>query len=717
MRKNKDKADGGNAAVLDNTPDTGASPAAVDEAAGIPPELPEAPPAEKPAETADADGIDLYDTISFDEIYNLGEAYSEMAEKSRDITEGRRSIEEIEGGGDSEKPEPAEARTEETQPEEAVAEDLPLDYGLEEDDAPQIPFFDRFSFVSRAFGRFYTLNYTLGIQTYRYGKRVLSRVWRLILRPLRFLFALLRVFFISVDRLFFKSVHAAQAEYRLFLREARNSLRRLRQSPHKNPFTVAAELTRYGLKALKRHKGLFRTTANYALPLAALAVFWLTANRFSGYTYALRVQYNGVSIGCIKDESVYIKAREKAKTRLSTGGHTPAEAAGLLENPEYSFSLISLDELTDESALCDRILENSESKITNACGVKINGELLCAVKNETDATSVFDKIIEPYKTGEQNTIVSFVEDIRFTQGLYPDNEETMWDAARLADTLQGKKKEDVYYTVKEGDTVYDIALAHGLSEKQLLAMNKGSGEIIRTGDKLIVSKSVNYVRVKYIKTEKRYEKIAFETVRTNNPSLFRGDTRTVRKGVEGKELITELVTYIDDERVSAKEVSRETVSSPVSAKVEVGTKSTRVKYNEGSYNVTVTSGGFVWPVPSCHSISSYYGNRRSGWHKGIDIAGPGVKGKVIVAAKSGVVEYAGYSRYGLGYNVTINHGGGLKTRYGHCLANSISVSPGQRVSAGQAIARVGATGNVTGPHLHFELLVNGNNVNPLPYLR
>ena len=134
MRKNKDKADGGNAAVLDNTPDTGAPPAAFDEAAGNPPELPEAPPAGKPAETADADGIDLYDTISFDEIYNLGEAYSEMAEKSRDITEGKRRIEEIEGGGDSEKPEPEEAQTEEAltgraQPKSGRG-DLPLDYGL-----------------------------------------------------------------------------------------------------------------------------------------------------------------------------------------------------------------------------------------------------------------------------------------------------------------------------------------------------------------------------------------------------------------------------------------------------------------------------------------------------------------------------------------------------------------------------------------------------------
>ena len=69
-----------------------------------------------------------------------------------------------------------------------------------------------------------------------------------------------------------------------------------------------------------------------------------------------------------------------------------------------------------------------------------------------------------------------------------------------------------------------------------------------------------------------------------------------------------------------------------------------------------------------------------------------------------------------GNYVIIDHGGGVHTLYAHMLNGSLKVSAGQSVSAGQAIGNIGSTGNVTGPHLHFEVRINGNRVNPLPYL-
>jgi len=121
----------------------------------------------------------------------------------------------------------------------------------------------------------------------------------------------------------------------------------------------------------------------------------------------------------------------------------------------------------------------------------------------------------------------------------------------------------------------------------------------------------------------------------------------------------------------------------------------------------VGKAGFVWPA-STKRITQYYSWR----HPGIDIGAP--KGSPIYAVLDGVVEYAGWGT-GYGWEVVINHGNGMKTRYGH--ASKLLVEKGQTVYKGQQIMNCGSTGWSTGPHLHFELYYAGRRVNPLTYLR
>lgn len=175
--------------------------------------------------------------------------------------------------------------------------------------------------------------------------------------------------------------------------------------------------------------------------------------------------------------------------------------------------------------MCDKLIENSDSNITNACGIYINGDFLCAVKNETDATSVFDKILSDYKIDDPNAAKSFVENITYEQGLYPDNEATVWDAEKLSAKLKSKKSEAVYYTVKDGDTVSGIASANGLTVSELVQLNPGLSETIRSGDKLLVSSEVNYVRVQVTKTETHNEAIAYTSTNVNNANLYTGTKR------------------------------------------------------------------------------------------------------------------------------------------------------------------------------------------------
>jgi murein DD-endopeptidase MepM/ murein hydrolase activator NlpD len=126
-----------------------------------------------------------------------------------------------------------------------------------------------------------------------------------------------------------------------------------------------------------------------------------------------------------------------------------------------------------------------------------------------------------------------------------------------------------------------------------------------------------------------------------------------------------------------------------------------------------STGRMMWPVPSLHMITTYFTWRWGSFHTGIDISGGGAYGRTIVAADGGVVVSAGWKN-GYGNCVQIRHSNGLQTLYGH--ASKILVTPGQRVSKGQAIARVGSTGNSTGPHCHFEVIKSGAKVNPLSYI-
>lgn len=117
------------------------------------------------------------------------------------------------------------------------------------------------------------------------------------------------------------------------------------------------------------------------------------------------------------------------------------------------------------------------------------------------------------------------------------------------------------------------------------------------------------------------------------------------------------------------------------------------------------------PLAKYTYISSYYGTRSRGWHTGVDFAAP--SGTDIYAWKSGTVIFSGWSG-SYGNYIKVDHGNGQISCYAHC--SRLAVSVGQSVVQGQIIGYVGTTGNSTGNHLHFEIMINGNFVNPLNYI-
>ncbi|MCB0882940.1 MAG: peptidoglycan DD-metalloendopeptidase family protein [Thermoleophilia bacterium] len=194
--------------------------------------------------------------------------------------------------------------------------------------------------------------------------------------------------------------------------------------------------------------------------------------------------------------------------------------------------------------------------------------------------------------------------------------------------------------------------------------------------------------VKVVTTELEASKARLETVRRQRQDLLdsvQGDRREIEE--ETKDL-----------RARSAALQAKIVQAQVGT---TGQPSTVVR--------TPSSAGMIWPASG--TLTSGFGWRWGRMHEGIDIAVP--SGTPVAAAASGTVIYAGWQG-GYGNIVIIDHGGGIATAYGH--NTRVAVSSGQSVTQGQVIAYSGSTGHSTGPHIHFEVRVNGSAVDPMGYL-
>lgn len=181
---------------------------------------------------------------------------------------------------------------------------------------------------------------------------------------------------------------------------------------------------------------------------------------------------------------------------------------------------------------------------------------------------------------------------------------------------------------------------------------------------------------------------------------------------EKDSLINELSK--DIAALEAEEKQKEKDADALQAEINKALAASRSSTNQVVYK---GNGKFTWPSAASTKVTSPFGYRLhpiakvNRLHRGIDIGAPA--GSNVLAAEAGVVLTAGYNS-SYGYYITINHGGGFVTLYAH--NNKLLVNKGDKVERGQVIAKCGSTGNSTGPHIHFEVQLNGGLVNPLNYL-
>ncbi|MFA6421786.1 MAG: M23 family metallopeptidase [Candidatus Buchananbacteria bacterium] len=265
----------------------------------------------------------------------------------------------------------------------------------------------------------------------------------------------------------------------------------------------------------------------------------------------------------------------------------------------------------------------------------------------------------------------------------------------IIDTNEARtgSKAVIEYVVSESDTIGRIASKYNISINTILwANNLAATSYIRPGQKLIIP-PISGVLYKITRGD-TIAKIAQKFDAS-------ADTVLAYNNLEERGLIAGQTIMVPGGRIIYTAKPRTTIAS---SRSNTGTKT----YDVDDSSI-VSSGKMLWP-DGCQRISQYF----RGWlHTGVDIACP--IGTPIKAADSGVVVRVQYGRTGYGYNVIISHGSGKQTLYGHL--SRIDVEAGQKVSRGQQIGLEGSTGRSTGPHLHFEVRINGSTVNPLSYIR
>jgi len=297
----------------------------------------------------------------------------------------------------------------------------------------------------------------------------------------------------------------------------------------------------------------------------------------------------------------------------------------------------------------------------------------------------------------------FAEKVEIVEAYLPQSQLQPLDKA--IEELTMEQETVGTYEVQRGDTLSEIALKVNIPMDDIVAMNDSLETInttIRAGQQLIITVPEPKVTMERLEVNYYEEIYDAPVVYMDRDDWYTTQTNVIQQPHAGFRKVVAQESYENDTLTQREILKEEVVMEAVAKIVERGTK------------VPPT---YIKPI-SGGRASSGFGRRKaptrgaSTYHKGQDWATP--VGTTVVASCGGRVSRAGWGS-GYGYVVYIDHEDGRQTRYAHL--SKILVKAGDYVKQGQRIALSGNTGITSGPHLHFEILINGKQVNPLKYLR
>ncbi len=394
----------------------------------------------------------------------------------------------------------------------------------------------------------------------------------------------------------------------------------------------------------------------------------------------------------VNTQTVNLQAAEEVESLLgSTIGKYDAESKFMVQ--------MELDPNRKLNVLIPQIVDKRASK-------EMNFELGVGVDNIMDAVQSNISIpeymeFEDFETGLKE--IGFSEKVEVVEAYVPESDVTDLDSAIELLTMEQEIQQ--IYKVQSGDTLSEISLTVGIPMDTIVEMNPDKlddvNSTLQINDELIITVPEPELSVIWTNREHYDETYEAEIIYIPRDDWFTNQMVTLQEPSAGYREVIADITYDNDTEISREVVKEEVIMEAVPKIVERGTKI------PPSY-IKPLSGG---------RLSSQFGRRKaptkgaSTYHKGVDWATP--IGTPIYASSGGVVAKAGWGS-GYGYVVYINHPDGRQTRYAHL--SKVLVSVGQHVSQGDRIALSGNTGVSSGPHVHFEILINGVQKNPLDYI-
>ena len=432
--------------------------------------------------------------------------------------------------------------------------------------------------------------------------------------------------------------------------------------------------------------------------LAAAAVIGVAATVGVVYTPSYVVTVNGADVGLVKAQSVF----EQVETRVESRARDILGYEYTLDNEvSYDFALAKRGELTPVAEL-ESYLFNTIDEVIQGYSLTVDGQFIGAARDRAALDALLEEIKAPYLT--ENTVsAEFVQPVRITNEYLPASVEQ--DRQVILSALTANTNGETVYEVVKGDTFMAIALDNNMTMKELQELNPDIDiNRLYIGQLLTVREEIPFLSVQTTENVTYEEEIACPVEEVPDSSMYQGESRVLDAGIPGTASVNASVTYLNGKETGRDVLSSETLVEPTVRVVAVGTKERPSWYPNGY---------FIWPVQG--RINSSFGWRSIfgsySYHGGIDIKAS--YGQSIKAADGGTVIFAGY-KGSYGNLVIIDHGNGKVTYYGH--NSSLCVSAGSKVYQGQTIAKAGSTGRSTGVHCHFEIRINGTQVNPLSYL-
>lgn len=324
------------------------------------------------------------------------------------------------------------------------------------------------------------------------------------------------------------------------------------------------------------------------------------------------------------------------------------------------------------------------------------------LSHEVDTDSIIEYMeFEDFELGLRE--IGFSEEVEVVEAYILEDElNTLEEAVNL---LTEEQEVQQIYEIQKGDTLSEISIAVGIPMETIVEMNsdilKTVNSTLNIGDELIITVPEPELSVVWTSREHYEEIYEAEVIYIPNDEWYTTQMVTLQEPSAGYREVVADITYENEDEINREIIKEEVIMEAVPKIVERG---------------TIVPPTYVKPISGGRQTSGF-GKRNaptagaSTYHKGVDWATP--VGTPVYASSGGTVVKAGWGS-GYGYVVYINHPDGRQTRYAHL--SRVLVSVGQTVSQGDKIALSGNTGVSSGPHVHFEILINGSQVNPLNYL-